>query len=195
MSSNGSTPGQAFYARGLSQTQPSTPASPTSTNWPTRPIFTQAAALVGPETEYYTNGAIIPRLPAPGFKDARCLDAITPDDSLPERQTCPMPYHRDAGIDREEHCGNAGSKFYVVCPGRTQGTYNLECVCFSAYVHPRCRLNPCLPPALVRARKSRVTATAAPSQSIIGRTRRRRGPYAASAGTVRSAPTSVRASR
>ncbi|KAJ7839078.1 hypothetical protein B0H13DRAFT_1911466 [Mycena leptocephala] len=49
-----------------------------------------------------------------------------PDDSLPDRSTCPMPYHLDTGIDREEHCGNAGCKFYVVCPGRTQGTFNLD---------------------------------------------------------------------
>jgi hypothetical protein len=42
------------------------------------------------------------------------------------RLTCPMPYHEEPGVDRIEHSGNAGSKFYVVCPGRVQGTYVSE---------------------------------------------------------------------
>ncbi|KAF7325364.1 hypothetical protein MSAN_02515300 [Mycena sanguinolenta] len=35
-----------------------------------------------------------------------------------------MPYHPDVDIDRLEHSGNAGCKFYVACPARIQGTYN-----------------------------------------------------------------------
>ncbi|KAJ7823358.1 hypothetical protein B0H13DRAFT_1919663 [Mycena leptocephala] len=78
-----------------------------------------------------------PACPPPGFKEARCLDVATPDDCLPERATCPMPYHRDAGIDHDDHSGNAGCKFYVVCPSRTQGTFNLETAQVRGYRNSR----------------------------------------------------------
>jgi hypothetical protein len=79
-----------------------------------------------PDTTYYTRGHTLPRSVHPAYQQPRCSDAATPDDRLPERQTCPMPYHSEPGVDRVEHSGNAGSKFYVVCPGRVQGTYVSE---------------------------------------------------------------------
>ncbi|KAJ7468409.1 hypothetical protein B0H11DRAFT_1920993 [Mycena galericulata] len=41
----------------------------------------------------------------------------------PSRPTCIAPYHPEPGVDRTAHSENAGTKFYVVGPGRVVGIY------------------------------------------------------------------------
>ncbi|KAF8137966.1 hypothetical protein K438DRAFT_1996548 [Mycena galopus ATCC 62051] len=60
----------------------------------------------------------------PATPQPACADVASLDSQLPQRPTCPMPYHPDVGINRVEHSENAGCKFYVACPARIQGTYN-----------------------------------------------------------------------
>ncbi|KAF8124660.1 hypothetical protein K438DRAFT_2002557 [Mycena galopus ATCC 62051] len=117
-----------------------------------------------------------------GLQVPACADVPVPDACFPDCPTCPMPHHTDVGVNREEHSGNTGCKFYVVCPGRVQGTYNtFHCLTsLTSYFT-----------AFVPTNKSRGFVTDAPSPSTAGWTLRLNGLRAASAGTVRLAPMSV----
>ncbi|KAJ6547266.1 hypothetical protein B0H19DRAFT_1075171 [Mycena capillaripes] len=76
-----------------------------------------------PENPLFLCGSNLPCFAAPAYIQAKCLDAPIDEDHLPNRATCPLPYHGEAGVDRVTHSGNAGSKFYVCCPARVQGVY------------------------------------------------------------------------
>ncbi|KAJ7896171.1 hypothetical protein B0H13DRAFT_2338500 [Mycena leptocephala] len=97
--------------------------SPGSTPASSQPASQFDETKLDPGTIYYARGHTAPFTVRVGYQQARCLDSMTPDELLVMRPTCVMPYHGEPGVDRVEHDGNAGSKFYIVCLGRIQGTY------------------------------------------------------------------------
>ncbi|KAJ7020508.1 hypothetical protein C8F04DRAFT_1196547 [Mycena alexandri] len=51
-------------------------------------------------------------------------DQPNPDNALPVRRTCPMPFYPEPEVtDVDEHSGNAKALFYVCIPARVQGVY------------------------------------------------------------------------
>ncbi|KAJ6503453.1 hypothetical protein C8R47DRAFT_1067474 [Mycena vitilis] len=78
----------------------------------------QAPAL-DPKTLYFYRGSSTAYTALPTYQQAECLDAPIADDQLPERPTCPMPYHAVTAA-----IGEASKKLYLVCPGRIQGLYD-----------------------------------------------------------------------
>ncbi|KAJ7750616.1 hypothetical protein B0H16DRAFT_1724547 [Mycena metata] len=70
---------------------------------------TYPPTLVGPQNTQTTT-------------DQRVMDA-----DLPARPTCPMPYYPDPEIlDRDEHSGSTGGRYYVCIPARVQGVFTSE---------------------------------------------------------------------
>ncbi|KAJ6473044.1 hypothetical protein C8R45DRAFT_936075 [Mycena sanguinolenta] len=127
-------PPTQYFNRGTPNplaTQPTpTPSQPTPSQLTPAPSQGTATSTPAPtptgQTLFFHQGSTTAHL---GLQQSPCADTVTWDDCLPKRATCPMPYHPDVGINHHEHSENAGCKFYVVCPGRVQGTYN-------TYAHP-----------------------------------------------------------
>ncbi|KAJ6450546.1 hypothetical protein C8R47DRAFT_1230238 [Mycena vitilis] len=121
-----STPAAQFYAPPVSH-----PAAPLFS--PRSPLLflsqpalaaSQPAVALDPRTLYFYRGSGTPHSALASYQQVECLDAPTPDDQLPERRTCPMPYHPATSTLGVPQTGDAGKKLYVVCPGRIQGLYD-----------------------------------------------------------------------
>ncbi|KAF8171735.1 hypothetical protein K438DRAFT_1773035 [Mycena galopus ATCC 62051] len=123
------TPSTQYFAHGAinplfvpNETQANaTQATPAATPALTLPTPTSTAPVGLGEGLFFQRHSSGPN---PATPQVPCAGVTPLDSQLPQRPTCPMPYHPDVGISRVEHSKNAGCKFYIACPARIQGTYN-----------------------------------------------------------------------
>ncbi|KAF8164051.1 hypothetical protein K438DRAFT_1984943 [Mycena galopus ATCC 62051] len=101
---------------------------PTTAQTTVSPPSTQATATQGSIPSSMIHGELgegrFFHRPSTLATEVACTDVTPLDSQFPNRPTCTMPYHPDAGISRVKHSENTGCKFYVACPARIQGTYN-----------------------------------------------------------------------
>ncbi|KAJ7642309.1 hypothetical protein DFH06DRAFT_1137330 [Mycena polygramma] len=115
-----------------SQSQSRSPPQSQSQSQPQSPPSTitadqvRKAPKLNPSTQYFIRNNSVARLALPSYEQAPCIDTPAPDNALPNRPTCAMPYHTEPGIDRLEHSANTACKFYVACPARIQGLYHTD---------------------------------------------------------------------